>query len=352
MSSLTLAVRGSGLVTSVGFNAPATLAAIRAGVDTIELVNLWDWEAGENLRGARVPLPQWSETLDKWVDLAATALTEGLRQAQPEAPTQVPVFLGVPAPERRFIDEGLDELLEMVQQRLQLTLHPASRQLGDGRISLLHGLQLAAHAIEHNHATCCIIAGVDSFMRQSVANAYMDARRLLTASNSDGFIPGEAATAILVGPRQNNPEELTVLGVGAGQESGTIESTTPLSGDGITQAVRSALGDAKLPFYHVDYLLNDLNGESYRFKEAHFIEARFDRKQQAADGSPLPDKFRDLWHPIEYVGDIGAAIGPLLLAIAQHAGHHGYAPGPVALHTLGNDDGRRAAVITHYQKQH
>jgi 3-oxoacyl-[acyl-carrier-protein] synthase-1 len=62
---------------------------------------------------------------------------------------------------------------------------------------------------------------------------------------------------------------------------------------------------------------------------------------------PKPKLF-DLWHPAEFIGDPGAAIGPMVLAIALDAGRRGYAIGPGTLCTFGNDSGERACVVTEY----
>ncbi len=59
---------------------------------------------------------------------------------------------------------------------------------------------------------------------------------------------------------------------------------------------------------------------------------------------PKPKLF-DLWHPIEHIGDVGAAIGPLVLGVALHAGQKGYGIGPTVLCTFGNDNGERAAAV-------
>jgi len=63
---------------------------------------------------------------------------------------------------------------------------------------------------------------------------------------------------------------------------------------------------------------------------------------------PKPKLFA-LWHPIEYIGDVGAAIGPVVLGVALHAGQEGYGIGPTVLCTFGNDDGERAAIVVNYQ---
>jgi len=84
-----------------------------------------------------------------------------------------------------------------------------------------------------------------------------------------------------------------------------------------------------------------LNGEHYKFKEMVLAMMRFKR-------TPKPILF-DLWHPIEYIGEAGAAIGPLVFGVALDASQKSYAIGPRVLCTFGNDDGERAAVVLGYQ---
>jgi 3-oxoacyl-[acyl-carrier-protein] synthase-1 len=91
----------------------------------------------------------------------------------------------------------------------------------------------------------------------------------------------------------------------------------------------------------VHYRITDLNGEHYKFKELALATNRFVRK-------PTPKLF-DVWHPIEYIGDVGAAIGPIVLSVALHASEKGYGMGPTVLCTFGNDDGERAALVASFE---
>jgi 3-oxoacyl-[acyl-carrier-protein] synthase-1 len=58
-----------------------------------------------------------------------------------------------------------------------------------------------------------------------------------------------------------------------------------------------------------------------------------------------------LWHPIEYIGDVGAAIGPIVLGVALHASQKGYGIGPTVLCTFANDNGERAATVVNFQSR-
>ena len=50
-----LTITASGMVTAVGFNARSSCAAMRAGISGVGVVNLWDFESGEYIKGAKFP---------------------------------------------------------------------------------------------------------------------------------------------------------------------------------------------------------------------------------------------------------------------------------------------------------
>jgi 3-oxoacyl-[acyl-carrier-protein] synthase-1 len=148
---------------------------------------------------------------------------------------------------------------------------------------------------------------------------------------------------MLVGAASSEPcvaGQLEIMGLSLTREKATISSEEPFRAEGLIQAVRLALAEAKLNINHVDFRITDLNGEHYKFKEAAYVTVGVRRT------SPGPF---DLWHPIEFIGEIGAAIGPCVLGWALHAGQKGYAPGPMALCHFSNDDGERAAIVVRFQ---
>src|SRR5262245_44906347 len=119
----TLAVKASGMVTAVGFNAPASLAAMRAGIRNVNEANLWDKYSGTYLAAGKVPLPQWWVGLGKLADLAAPAILECLEAAKPVPARNIPVLLGVAPPARPFRFPGLDEqVLPEIEHRLGFRL--------------------------------------------------------------------------------------------------------------------------------------------------------------------------------------------------------------------------------------
>ena len=114
-----------------------------------------------------------------------------------------------------------------------------------GRVSGAVGIREASKLVNEQGFGPIIVAGVDSYLVAGTLNSLNGRRRLLTESNSNGFIPGEAGAAVLVGPDGGGPG-LAILSLGLAVEKATIESDEPLRGEGLAAAYRQALGAAGL----------------------------------------------------------------------------------------------------------
>lgn len=344
-SGTTLAVRAAGMVTAAGFNARATCAAIRAGISGIRKDNIWDAAAGEFLSVGRPCTPQWWEGPDMLAELAAPAVYECF-QALPNGidPGSVPIFVLLSPAERAQRPVDLSTVVrDELQHRLGIDPAPRITMIDGGRTGILLALKQTLQLFARGRTTHSIVVGVDTFLRQRVVESFIARRRVLTADNSNGFIPGEAACAVLMAPSgQYGGGELRIIGWGEGYEKGTIDSDLPLSGDGLTQALRHALDQAGIPMAGTDYWLTDQNAEHYKAKECTVAQIRLERRDR-----PAVREFK-IWHPIEYLGEIGSAIGPCLLGLGYLATQNGYAPGPVALMHVGEDNGHRTAFVLHW----
>jgi 3-oxoacyl-[acyl-carrier-protein] synthase-1 len=196
----------------------------------------------------------------------------------------------------------------------------------------------ARRLIYHAGVRYCIIAGVDSLLTGATLDGYQKRNRLLTSKNSDGFIPGEAACAVLVGPPGTNigtGTELVCTGIGVGHEEATLDSEEPLRADGLVQAFRAAFKEAESSIADIDFRITDANGEQYWFKEAALAVSRTLR---------VPKEGFTIWHPVDCVGEIGAAIGPCCLGVTLAAVRKKYASGRGPLCHFGGDDGERIAL--------
>lgn len=354
-----LSIYGHGMVTAAGFNGPATCAAMRAGISGVRVDNLYDYTAGRRLTVGRPRMPQWWEGHDMLAELIAPAITECLAAISGlgtlgvgVTSEQVPIILIVSTRDRPHRDALLEtEVLPDLAHKLGMVSLPAgSYLLPAGRTGIAHALLLAHEQIVGG-APFVIIAGVESFLRQAIAAHYIDAGRLLCEINSNGFVAGEAGCAVLVGPSHlGTAPELMITGMGTGNEAAGSggDEQHPTTGDGLTHAVRTALSEAGIDYADLEYVVNDLNGERFKFKEALIMAGRLDNPRPA--GRPARRYgYVDVWHPIEFLGEIGAAVFPCMLGWIFEAGVKAYAPSQLCSSFAGEDNGERVALVTQFK---
>ncbi len=338
-----VAVVASGMVTAVGFDSPSTCAAIRSGLSAAAETLFID-DGGEPLIGSAVQFETPVRGFEKLVRLIVPAIAECLAAATTIPADEIPLILLLPERGRPGLPMDLERRLGVeVEARLGLRFHRDSVVHCAGRIGIAHGLRAAEHLLHDGGRPACIVAGVDSLLTGPALAALEIKERLLTSRNSNGFIPGEAGTAVLIMPAgRTRAAELQCLGIGWGTEKSTVESEKPLRADGMVEAIRTGLADAGVTYDDLSYRLVDVSGEQYGFKEAALAVGRTLRKVKPT----FP-----IWHPAECVGEVGAAIGPCMLGVALAAARKGYAPGKGALCQFTSDDGARGTAPLHWMER-
>lgn len=330
-----LAILSTGMITGVGLNRHATCAALRAGITAFEETKFMD-DGGKWILGAAIPLDGAPRGAEKLAQMAALAIREAISEYPALDFKNIPLFLGTAERSRpgRFTD--LDsELIPRIQKLLGLEFHHESREIPQGRVSGVTGIQLSRSALLDSGFDHCLLVGVDTYLIAATLEHFEARHRLLTSKNTDGFIPGEAAIALLLG-RTDSKSSVMIAGIGSGTEPATVESGEPLRADGMVNAFKSALDDAGATWNAVSYRVTDLNGEQYFFREAALALTRTLR--------PVRAEF-DIWHAADCIGEIGAAAVPCALAIGHDAAIKGYAPGSGVLCHFSSDGPERAAVI-------
>jgi 3-oxoacyl-[acyl-carrier-protein] synthase I len=338
-----LGIFASGMVTGVGLSAPASCAAIRCGINNFADTRFFD-QAGDAIVGSQVPVGQAWRALTKLAKMAALAVQECLDAApKPLGEGPVPLILCLAEEDRPGRLSGLGgPLLFDIERELGRKFHPESSVLAQGRVSGALALLRAQKLVHQTRHPFVVIAGVDSYLSEVMLAAFEERDRLLTADNSNGFVPGEAAAAILVGPAESDaPAPLICHGPGFAREGATIGSEKPLRGDGMVEAVRKALAAAGIRLEDVDYRISDLSGEQYRFREVALATVRILRERKADFG---------VWHPADCIGEVGAAALPVMLGVLYYGARKRYLPGPVFLAHVSNDDDKRAALVLSAQK--
>lgn len=339
MTAPPVAILGAGMMTGVGLSAPASCAAIRCAIDNFTETRFMA-RGGEWIIGSAVPLEEPWRGQAKLVKLLAGPVRECLDILPEVRPEDIPLLVCVAERDRPGRLDGLDNSLFFeLQRELGAVFHADSEIIAEGRVggalALFRARQLLYRAQDAHR--CVIVAGADTFLVGPTLMAYDERDRLLTERNSNGFIPGEAGAALLLArPERTRGESIVCRGIGFARESATVESEEPLRADGLSQAITAALTEAGTTIADIDFRITDISGEQYAFKEASLALSRLLRVRK--------ETF-DIWHPADCIGEVGAAALPCMLAVALFAARKHYAPGPAMVAHLGNDDGKRGALV-------
>ena len=154
----------------------------------------------------------------------------------------------------------------------------------------------------------------------------------------EGYIPGEGAAFLLLaapgGRRPRGAARARITGAARALEPGHRESAEPNRGDGLTSCLARILDAGAAP-RPVETVYAGLNGERLFAREWDI--ARLRHHNRFAEGAAVE-------HPADCLGDTGAALGPMLVALAAIAVSEGYRRSPCLVWSS-SDRAERAAVI-------
>ncbi|WP_220498213.1 hypothetical protein [Stieleria mannarensis] len=335
------AVISTGMVTGVGLSTPASCAAIRCAIDNFQETRFIA-RGGDWIVASEVPLDPPVRGRAKLIRMAAMAIAECWAKLPVPATHPIALLLCLAEADRPGRLAGVDEsLLSDLADDLGVHLSTNSAVFQNGPIGGAQAVRTAMTLIDDQLEPFVIVAGVDTMLVAGTLTALDDAYRLLTPSNSNGLIPGEAGAAVAlaaVQPQTDSPQ-FTLHGCGFGTETATITSDLPLKADGMSAAIGDAFQSSGCTYHDVAYRITDISGEQYAFKEASLAAARTMKQ--------VKEEF-DLWHTADCIGDIGAAIVPCMIAVAKTAAEKKYAPGDGVIFQCANDDGARSAIVGRY----
>jgi len=333
---------GLGARTAVGLGVAASAAAVRAGVSGLALHPVFKDRMNEPVSFAAEPsLDAGLPVEQRLREMLLAALEEAMTQASRHGPLPLGAcWLGLPEP-RAGLDPRLEETLSgWLAEKLRL---PASRVrvLPRGHAAGLMALQAAAHALSRGEVDVALVAGVDSYHDKQTLHSLDLRRRLMSAENRGGFPPGEAAGACVLlredeAARRGLPALARLCAAATAVEPHPLKASTPCLGEGLTavlEAATQALGESG---QKVSDSYCDINGERYRSEEFVYALMRTQGTFVNANDYLCP---ADCW------GDVGAASGPLYLALAAVAQSRGYAKGGHAALWAGSDSGYRSALL-------
>lgn len=196
-----------------------------------------------------------------------------------------------------------------------------------GRAGGFFALKAALAALDRGIAEV-LVGGVETFLDLRILAVLAQERRLLGDDVRDGFTPGEAAAFVRLGRKSAQRPTTVLRAVGTGHDPGHRYSEQPALGVGLSAALDDAQWRAaRLPLVRTCFA--GLNGESFGAKAWGVAHMR----HHALFATELAFE-----HPADVYGDVGAATGPLLLALADETLRHDHRPGP-ALCWAASDDG-------------
>lgn len=333
-------ISATGMICPVGLMAAPACAAMRAGIAGFEELPYYD-TSGELVIGSTVPLLTADfENPDRPIELLTRAIAECLSDEPRESLHKVPLLVGLAEPDRAGGGAGLaNSIISRVERQLELRFHTdLSRTLPKGHTAGFEGICVARDLLQKERLPACLVCGVDSYINADSLLWLEEHRRLKTADNSDGVIPGEAAAAVLVRPKpmSSKPAIVNVAGLGFAMERVSVLSEEPFLGLGLAAAAKAALNEADLPMNEIAFRISDATGEQYGFKEQALTVTRLIK---------IPVKELPIWHCADSIGDTGAAAGVCQLVIGYHAFAKGYAPGDRALCFTSAVPGERATLV-------
>lgn len=346
---MTTVIVAAGLVCPAGLGLAESAAGARARLSVLREIDWCDRRFERFIAGvvpdeglpalapalAAAPLQAREARMLRLAHAALADLHAGLPAGLPAAP----LFLGLPEHHTtRQIDT--ERFLKLLAGQAGECFDPTlSIAAPRGRAGGLMALSQAVARIEAGQAGMVLVGGLDSLVDLYVLGALDRAGRIRGETVSDGFSPAEGAAFLLVASESvARSQGLSVLAriaaAGSGFEPGHLYADAPYLGDGLAATVSACLDAAGLAA-PLQTVYCSFNGERYWAREFGVTRIR--------NAAAFADEAR-MEHPAECFGDLGAAHGPALAALACHGLAGGYRPGP-ALVYASSDRGDRAAVI-------
>jgi 3-oxoacyl-[acyl-carrier-protein] synthase-1 len=342
-----LAISAMGAVSAVGATAVQTCTSIRAGLAGFSehpffesLSHDPEWEPGEPLLSAAYPaLDPFVQGRDRLLELAVPALIELGRKAQLRRDDLQASALLVALPS---LDDSVqtwnldDSFVSQLCQVTGLTDFELVRCNHSGHTGMFELVNDAHQILNSGQCQFCFVLGIDSYLSPDRLALWDETWRLRSERNADGFIPGEAASGLLLElPSHAQARSAEVLAsidaLGFGVEASPLLGEESSSGAGLCEVLRDVIP----PGESARWVCCDLNGESYRAFEWGLAQVRM---AAAFEATML------LHHPADCIGDVGAATGGVLMSHAAHCfARSDTLPSNAVLWTSA-DDGKRAAM--------
>ncbi len=343
VASSGLSIAASGLVTAVGGCSEQTLSSVNAGISGYRLSRFMNTQ-GYEITAARVDdyhLPELHESVEidpKTRTARCLQLAEiAFKELESKCTIDQHLSLMMALPEDYPDMEPLaDDFTTLLSKQVDYVFNPdKSAEFSYGRAAGIAALHGAIALFEDSSVSQVLIGGVDCLSLDACLRSLDSNERALATARMDAFAPGEAAVFLLLERNHQKSSYLHEFATpGFAQEPGHRYSEEIFRGDGLSSAIQQALqdlGDQKIRSVYCT-----LNGENLSAKEWGVAALRCNEN--------LDDNLH-MVHPADCFGDIGAAFGPVLLALASQSVEQGQIPSPALVWSSADAAFRSAVVI-------
>ena len=338
----------AGAVTGLGFDLPASAAAMNAKLDNFKETSFTD-DTNENYIGSYINAELLAgdypaHGVAKLRVLLIHAVLESLARlgyVDDESSTKnVPYYkwsvIFVLSEEHSSQVDKLTTLLKDISVLASANfLEIAISSAGVGI-----AINTAKTWLNEKKADAVMIVSMDTWLEPSLISLGAKSGRLLDSENGIGCIPAEAAVAVVL---SNNPpttqSPVSVAGLGIGQEPVLLKDTDkPTMGRGLRDAYRQALSSAGIKMTDLHLRIGDMTGEEYFFEESI-------NGYGAVLEGVMPEGYKALLTS-SYLGDVKSASGLFSIAYVWQLAQSGQFNDKYAVtHMSSPTHSERAVVI-------
>lgn len=317
-------IAGIGALTAAGYNAQMVFDAVKAGLNLFQdsgyvnrhfmpvKMGLVPHDALPAITDAIQFYGDYSRWHQQLLQLAHAPVLEALQNYTEDAP--LPIILSCPEYYPQWPHQLPADFIENLSKQcgVEFCLH-RRRSLHIGRAGVIEAIDIAQRMFDDTDTSYVLVGGIDSYQRPELLHGLLTEERINSEQVMDGFTPAEGACFLLLSNDPdsalgNNRYRIRLGKPGIGQEAGHLYSDDPYLGDGLAQAVSTAL--ASYQGLAIDRIYSSMNGENYWSRELGVAISRHNQH--------LSDEYR-VEHPADCYGDLGAASTAMLIAISSLA---------------------------------
>jgi len=311
MNSEPVVITDTGMVSSVGITARQTTASLFAGVNRqctmpeLYVCKAEDPEFEDGTALVAAPLSYLDSYRGKnrdparWIALIGSLGFSDLMDNSgynDERFAETGLFLSLPPLLKGACNDTESGFIYHFHNRIEKDIFPFEIYTFEGHTGVFRMIDEARAALAENIISCAIVGGVESCLFPEWLERLDDDYRIKSTKNIDGYVPGEMAAFLIM--EKHSP------GAVKRKHPYIIEGSASTVASGLQSVLSELLTDTDNP----PIVFGDLNGESKRMEEWGYARTGL--------GQRLGDPVR-LEHPADALGDMGAASGAVLIAIAM-----------------------------------